>query len=197
MKRLVFLSLMLVAVSFVSSVSALNYGEGTYGSCQYSSCSITVTSNGSVSLDLPFLGSSQTCSVDKDTVSVTTLSSTGYSLYISSSSSDTKLNGAAHGDDIPATSAPAGSPSALTYSSWGYRIDAGLFGAGPTSAQTGGATPSVTFAGMPALASPDYVTGSAAPANPAVTDVWYGVCVDANIITDDYANSVTYSAIIN
>ena len=184
---------------FSTSLSALNYGEGTYGTCQYSSCSISVSSTGSVVF--PVINRTTQvagrCSVASDMVEVTTLSSTGYTLSIASVDANTALEGAVNGGNIPVGSGSAGAPTALTFSSWGYRVDGGAFGSGPTTGLNNAGIPAWTFAGIPANTSPAYVTSSNAPANPATIPVWYGVCASMQLPGDVYGGEVVYSAVVN
>jgi len=180
-------------------VHALNYGSGTYGTCQYNSCGISVTSSGSVTLDVaPSAGTK--CTVASDTVSVLTDSSTGYTLQINDNDTDNRLNGAVHGSNISASSGSAGTPATLAGNSWGYRVDATSgFGAGPTNSQSSGSVPSLTFAAVPVSSgSPDTIASSSSAADPAVnTQVWYGVCVDTSLVSDSYTDSLVYTALVN
>jgi len=91
-------------------------------------------------------------------------------------------------------------PTTLAVNTWGYRVD-GLasFGAGPTTAQSSGSVPSVTFAGVPASnQSSTQVAYSASPANPAQdTKVWYGICANSSIPAATYSVTVVYTAVTN
>lgn len=188
--------LLLVASFMMSSVSALTYSKGSYGTCQYDTCSISVASSSVVNLSL--LSSAGTaCSVASDAVTVSTRSSTGYSVVVSSTTSNRNLTGVSNGSTISPASGTAAAPAALATNTWGYRVDSGAFGAGPTSAVTNTGVPSLTFAGMPVAASPSYVASSNAAATNATTNVWYGVCVDSAKVADTYTNDIVYTAAIN
>ena len=179
--------------------SALSYGEGLYGTCQYNTCSVSIASNGTVNLTMTKSTAYPTmCSVGSDTIVVSTRSSTGYTVALSVPASDTNLTGVGYSGTIPASSATVASPAALTANTWGYRVDAGTFGAGPTTPLAGGAIPSVTFAGVPVFATPSFVTSSNSPATDEETDVWYGVCVNIAAAADDvYENDIIYTASVN
>lgn len=186
-------------IGLAAPVFGYTYSSGLYGACQYQTCDLTLSSSGSVSMSMQKTTAASTmCSVGSDSVGVMTHSSTGWTLSISTDSTDTALHGGTSGGTIPASTATAASPSALTATSWGYRVDSGTFGAGPTSAQSGGPSPSVSFAGVPANTSPSFVTSSNSPADPTVvTPVWFGVCTDMNIAEDTYTGTVVYSATLN
>lgn len=190
---------MIVYGAVSSTLSAVTYGSGEYGTCQYGSCSVSIASNGSV--DLSMILSTQyptLCSTNKDTVVVSTRSSTGYTVTIGTPTADTNLTGTLYEQIVTATPALVGAPAVLTGNTWGYRVDAGTFGTGPTTVVSGGPPPSVTFAGVPYVATPSYVTSSNDPATDAETDVWYGVCMSgATLKADTYTNSITYTASVN
>lgn len=177
--------------------TAINYGRGTYGKCQFGSCSISLSSNGSVALNITPTASGS-CTIQKDTVSVLTSSSTGYTLTFTASSTNTSLLDGA--SSIASTAATRTSPATLSANHWGYRVDSiGGFGAGPTSSQANVASSSLAFAGVPASnASADTLATSTVAANPAVsTDVWYGVCANTSVISGTYTTQVTYTAVTN
>ena len=176
---------------------ALPYGIGSYGTCEFGSCSITLTSSTTISANITPSGST-TCTVVKDTVSVRTGSSTGYTLQVNDADADTKLNRSGSGSINP-TSGTRAAPTVLTANSWGYRVDgfAG-FGAGPTSAVSNASIPSLQFAGMPALDSSDIIASKASAASVAeITPVWYGVCSDTTIPAGAYTDTVIYTALTN
>jgi hypothetical protein len=178
-------------------VRAINYSSGTYGSCQYDNCSITLISNGSVNLNVtPTPGGA--CTVQSDIAAVFTDNSNGFSLTLSNSTTNTALvNGAS---TINASSGTVASPAALTPNAWGYRVDGtGGFGTGPTSAGTNIPPNSTTFAGPPASnLTAHTIANTAAPANPTVNvEVWYGVCANTSVINGSYTTAVTYTAVTN
>jgi hypothetical protein len=189
--------LCLIITMPVLKTMAITYSNGTYGSCQYNSCSLTISSAGTLSINVtPALGGA--CSTQSDNVSVLTDDPSGYTLSLANSNTNTALlNGAAA---INSTTATQASPAALIANHWGYRVDnIGGFGAGPTSAQTNVSPDSILFASVPASnASPDTIATTSSPADPAVsTYVWYSVCTDTTIASGIYTTQVTYTAITN
>lgn len=181
-----------------STAYSVSYGEGSYGACDYSSCSISLSSDVTVAVDITPIGSTTTCTVASDHVSVGTGSSTGYTLSISSSDATNSLNGS-NGGTIAATSGNPSSPSLLTSNKWGYRVDdIASFGSGPTSATSNTGVPTASFALLPLYGSVDTIaTISTLPSNPAVTTVWYGVCADTTIPAGTYTIDVIYTAVVN
>jgi hypothetical protein len=201
MKRNIIISI-LVGISFVLipfiSASAIPYGSGTYGSCQYGSCGISISSNNTLNLNLT-PSPTGTCSVSKDTVSVLTDDSSGYTLTLANYyTSNALINGSSTINSIGGSQA---SPSTLSLEKWGYRVDGvGGFGSGPTTTQTNVNYPiTPLFAPTPiSTATPDTIATTSSIADPAVsTNVWYGVCADTNIVSGQYSTQVVYTAITN
>lgn len=190
------IGLLLILIGVATS-SALDYGDGTYGSCTYDTCGITVTSSSTVSL--PITPSASTvCSIDSDTVSVTTGATVGYTLSLSSSVAAVTLPGDSNGGTIDAVSSSYATPTVLTANTWGYRIDAsGNFGAGPTTTVSNVAVPSVTFAPLESSGSAQTIKTTSSAAEPDTTDVWYGACVDSSLPADSYSRQVSYTASTN
>jgi hypothetical protein len=195
--------LLVVTASLISCMSVAadsTYGSGLYGSCQYGGCSITVSSDGTVNLDVsPVAGGN--CTVQSDSVGVLTDNSNGYVLSVTDSTTNTNLvNGS---NTISASSGTYASPASLTTNSWGYRVDGlGSFGSGPTTAQSNTSASSIsslTFAGMAASnQTPVQLANTSSPADPAqTTTVWYGVCADQTQPNGTYSTQVTYTAITN
>jgi len=174
------------------------YGSGTYNSCEYGvTCSITLTSNSSVSLNVtPAPGSK--CTIQSDTASVMTDDSNGYTLTLADNGTNTALvNGA---NTIPAGSGTFASPAALSGNAWGYRVDGlGSFGSGPTTAQSNVSPGSALFAAIEASnVTPDTLANTSSPADPAVnTTVWYGACANTSVASGTYGTQVTYTAVAN
>jgi hypothetical protein len=190
-------SLVIIALAVMMPVHGLTFGSGSYGTCQFGSCSITLTTSSSISADIT-PGSSTTCTIVKDTVSVDTGASTGYALQVNDANSDTSLNRSG-GGSITAISGTPTSPATLTANTWGYRIDSlSGFGAGPTSAVSNTSVPSVQFAGVPASGSPVTIaTKSSATSGAEITSVWYGLCSDTSIPAGSYSDTVLYTALTN
>jgi hypothetical protein len=101
---------------------------------------------------------------------------------------------------ISASSGTSAAPTTLAMNTWGYRVDSVAgFGAGPTSAQSSGSVPGVSFAGVPpSNLAGTIVASSSGVANPAVsTTVWYGVCANSSVAAGSYSVVVTYTAVTN
>lgn len=188
----------IIAVIFSVSASAQNYGAGDYGSCYYGNCSLSLTTSGSVAIDvLPT--ASGACTVTGGSVSVSTAASTGYTLQLSSVDTGTALQGSVNGGQIVASSGTVASPQTLQVNRWGFRVDGGSFGAGPTSGTSNAPAPlAATFSGVSSSASPATirsVTGSIT--SPHTTNVWYAICANTSITADTYSKLVRYTALIN
>lgn len=195
----------LITVVFIGSLGSLvsaypsgTYGSGTYGSCEYGSvCSITLTSNSNVSLNVtPTSGGS--CTIQSDTASVMTDDSNGYTLTLADNSTNTALiNGSA---TIGAGSGTFASPAALSGNAWGYRVDGlGSFGGGPTTGQSNVSPGSTLFAAIKASnQTADTIAATSVAADPAVTTtVWYGACANTSATSGSYTTQVTYTAVAN
>lgn len=188
---------LLTALFITHSVSGINYSAGTYGSCTYGTCSISLTTSGSISVNVTPTAGTTTCTIASDTVTATTDSSTGYTVSLTDTDTSSTLNGPVA---IAATTGTPASPTVLTTNTWGYRVDSiAGFGAGPTTAVTGGAIPTVTFAGVPLSSGTPGVIRTTATADSGTvpTAVWYGVCANSSQQSGLYTDSVTYTALIN
>lgn len=193
------IALLLPIIGMANTSLALKYSSGSYGTCSYNSCSISLSSSGSVAIDVTPSGASALCSVQSDSVTATTNSSTGYTVTISDGDTSTVLDGGG-GKTIPAVSGTAASPTALSANKWGYRIDSiAGFGAGPTSSLSSGSVPSLTFAGLPAsTGTADTVrTTSTADTGTVSTPVWYGICADSTVTAGSYTDNIVYTATVN
>ena len=185
------------AVSYADTTDSSVYGSGSFGDCDYGTCTITLTDTGSPTLTIVPTPTG-VCSVQSDTVSVLTDSTTGYSLTMTTNTTNNAMQGTS--TSLAASSGTSSAPTTLAINTWGYRVD-GLasFGAGPTTTRSSGSVPSVTFAGVPASnQSSTQVAYSNSPANPAQdTKAWYGVCANSSIPVDTYSVTVVYTAITN
>jgi hypothetical protein len=200
-----YLSLAFLAlISLFSSlpVLAINYGSGTYGTCTYDYCSISLTSTGTVDISVtPTSGGS--CSIASDKVTVDTYDSNGFTLTLNNSYSSNSLNNAADNtQSIPAiSSASLAFPAPLTANAWGYRVDgSGGFGSTTTIPVSNVSPTSTTFAPTPSLGgTPDQIRTTTVVAHPAVdTLVWYGVCANTNNLkSGSYTSGVIYTAVTN
>lgn len=173
------------------------YGSGDYGYCDYGMCYIQLTTTGNVSLNTTPTATGS-CTVQSNTASVETDNTLGYTMTMTTSTTNNAMT--AGSNSITASSGTSSAPTTLGINTWGYRVD-GLasFGSGPTSAQTNGSTPSVTFAGVPASnGTPTAVASSSSSADPAVnTTVWYGLCANESTPPGTYSVQVTYTAVTN
>lgn len=191
---------LLVAVSgFVSSAQAINYSAGTYGSCTYDTCSISLSTGATVNVNVTPSGGSTTCSVQSNSVTASTDASTGYTVTVNNFDTSTTLNGPS-ANTIASVSGTPASPAALSANTWGYRVDSVAgFGAGPTSAATNVTTvPSVPFASTPSSASAGGIIRTTSSGDTGVaTSVWYGVCVNSSKPAGTYTDGIVYTAVIN
>ncbi|HET7827739.1 MAG TPA: hypothetical protein VFK97_02640 [Candidatus Saccharimonadales bacterium] len=182
----------------VAAYTTGTYGSGAYGTCQYgAACSISVSSNGSLSLNItPAAGGK--CTIQSDSVSVLTDDTNGYTLTLNDSSTSTALtNGAS---TIPASGGTVASPTAIAANTWGYRVDGlGGFGSGPTTSQTNISPNGTLIAGIEASnQTADTIATHSGAANPAVsTTVWYAVCADTSVPSGSYSSQAVYTAVAN
>lgn len=188
----------LLSVSTVLAYATGTYGSGTYGSCTYGmACSITLTSNGTVTLNITPTASGS-CTVQSGIATVFTDDANGYTLMLADSSNNTGLvNGA---KTISAINGTFANPSTLAGNGWGYRVDGlGGFGAGPTGARTNAVRDSTLFAGIAAASlGGDTIAQIAVAANPAITTtVWFGVCANTSVPNGTYTTQVVYTAVAN
>ncbi len=153
------------------------------------------TTNGTVNVNvLPAGGGAQT--ISSDTVTVSTNSSTGYTLQLAETTASSNL--VSGSNTIPASAGTQASPIAMVANTWGYRVDTvGGFGAGPTSSQSSAAIGALTFAAVPATASPNTLKTTSTTAANDTTTVWYGVAANTSQPSGTYTNSVTYTAVTN
>lgn len=197
LEQTVLWSVPLFFLAFGTFISALPYGSGDYGACTYDTCGITLTTDGTVTLPVTPTTSGVNTTVS-DTAEVSTDATTGYTLTLSDSDTDTDLISGV--STIAAASGTQASPATLALNTWGYRVD-GLagFGTGPTSAQTSDSSALYTFAGLPASNQTVHTikTTSQAANPPDTTDVWYGVRVDTTKPNGTYTGTVTYTAVTN
>lgn len=187
-------SLFLIALMSTAFVVPSRAADTTVTSTIGSVMSLFTTS-GTVTLNAtPTAGGVQTTA--SDTVTISTNNTAGYTLQLAETTAATALTSGSN--TIPATSGTQASPTALTANQWGYRVDGtGGFGAGPTSALSSAAIGSVTYAGVPATASPNTIKTTATTATNNTTTVWYSVAVNTATPTGTYTNSVTYTAVNN
>lgn len=181
----------------VPVVSAVTYSAGIYGACQFSSCNITLTTEPSLNMPVTPSANSVRCTINEHTVSVSTGSTTGYTLLVSDSDASAALQGVYN--SIQPLSGTSSSPAILTANTWGYRVDnSNGFGAGPTATGQNITIPDITFAGMPLTTAPDILKSTTSAASTAdVTSVYYGLCLDYSVQSGEYSDGIEYSALIN
>lgn len=184
-------------ITYADTTDTAVYGGGSYGNCDFSACSLTLSSGGTTNVNVVPTPTGA-CTVQNDTVSVLTNNSAGYSVTATTSTTNNAMVGSS--GSIAASSGSAATPVALTSNTWGYRVDnLSGFGAGPTSAQNSGNVPGVFFSAVPpSNQAGTVIASSLTVANPAVqTIVWYGVCADTTTASGAYAVSITYTAVTN
>lgn len=194
---LALVSVLYVSVAQANTTDSTTYGSGSYNNCTYGSCNITLTSSGAVGLNVTPTPAGA-CSIASDAVSVLTDSTTGYTLQLANTSTNTNMVSGAN--TIPVVSGTAASPAVMGANAWGYRVDGSYgFGAGPTTAQSNISAPIASFATVPAsnvTAATLLVTSG--PANPAeTTTAWYGLCANTTAVNGTYSTQVTYTATTN
>lgn len=192
------LGLIITWVFLSHPAAGIAYSSGTFGSCAYNTCGISLVSSGSISASVTPTAGSTRCTVNNDVVTVTTGASTGYTVTITNTDATSTLNGT--GSSIPASTGTPASPSVLATNTWGYRVDnIASFGAGPTSAISSAAVPAQTYAGVPLSSGTPGLIRTTNVADPGTvnTSVWYGVCADSSLKSGSYTDSVTYTAVIN
>lgn len=175
---------------------ALPYGSGTYGTCQFDSCSISVSASSDLSLNVTPT-SAGVYSTVSDNITVITGSSTGFTLSLQDSDTVTDLtSGSNH---IANSAGSQATPVTRSMDTWGYRVD-GLanFGSGPTSAETNAASSSYTFAGIPASdQTADILKATSSVVNPSTTTIWYGAAVNLTPPGGTYTTTIVYTATVN
>lgn len=181
-----------IVASTASAVTANTTINATIGS----TISLVNTGTSTVTIGVSPTASAAMSSAS-DEVSVSTNSTTGYTLKLGNG--DTNLNLVSGGNNITPDAGTFASPSAtLSTNAWGYRVDgAGTFGAGPTSAETNVTSSTYKWAGVPTAASPDTIKATAVTASSDLTKFWYGVKVDNTKPTGVYTDTVTYTATVN
>jgi hypothetical protein len=174
-----------------------NYGAGIYQGCDGSNCTLTLSTSGTVNVNVvPTV--SGVCTVHDDSVLIETNDPDGYAVTFTTTTTNTNM--VSGSDNITRSTASESSPAALTMGKWGYRVDGvSGFGSGPASDQDSSSIPGVTFAGVPASnESPDTIASSVTTALSGDTvPVWYGVCADISVPTGTYTVQVIYTAVAN
>lgn len=155
----------------------------------------TFTTSGTVTLGALTPDATGKQSINKDTVTVSTNDTDGYTLTLKDA--DTTYTLASGGNSFAASSGTTGSPVALANNTWGWRVDdLASFGSGPTSTTSNAAPSSLTFAAIPANGSPFTINSSATTGSEA-TDVWYSARANDTQPSGTYTDIVTYTATVN
>lgn len=154
--------------------------------------SISLTTSGAVPISLtPTAGG--VVSSASDAVSVSTNNSAGYALTLSNADAATNLVSGAN--TIAAHAGTFAVPTTLASNTWGYRVvGAGGFTSTAYVAESNAVSSTSTWAGVPALASPQELKSTSAPASNDITTVWYGVKATTGLASGAYADTVTYTA---
>lgn len=153
------------------------------------------TTSGTVTLGALTPDATGRQSIQKDTVTVDTNSTSGYTLTLNDA--DTTYTLASGGNSFAATGGTPAAPAALSNNTWGWRVDSlSNFGAGPTSAASNAVPSSLTFAGIPANGSP-FTVRTTATNGSSFTDIWYSARANNTLPNGTYTNIVTYTATVN
>lgn len=188
------LAVSLVALTSLSLPAFADATSTTVSSAVGATISL-LSSNGTVNINTtPTASGVQTTA--SDTVTVSANDSAGYTLKINETAASSTLTSGSN--TIAATTGTPAAPVALTANKWGYRVDGvGSFGAGPTAAISSAAIGTVTYAAVPATASPYTLKTTASTATNDTTTVWYSVATNTSQPSGTYTNSVTYTATAN
>jgi len=135
-------------------------------------------------------------SAASDTVTADTNDTAGFTVTLKSNNvSSTDMTSGS--DTITAGSGTPSSPAALTNGKWGWRIDSlASFGAGPTSTISNASPSALTYAGIPANASP-YTIKTTSSTGSASSTVWYSARVNNTQPIGTYSATVTYTITTN
>jgi hypothetical protein len=194
-KKLIAVSSMGLLLAVVLPLNAEALTQSTTITSTIGSTINVFTTSGTVTLNATPTGSGVQ-STASDTITVSTNNSSGYTLSVAETNASSSL--VSGGNSIAATSGTYASPTALTANKWGYRVDSlGSFGNGPTSAITNNAIGTLTYAAVPATASPQVLKTTATTATNNTTTVWYSLAVNTSVPSGTYTNSVTYTAVTN
>lgn len=138
-------------------------------------------------------------STNSDTVAANTNDTAGLTITLEANGASTNMTA---GANTIATSAdtPA-APAALANNRWGWRIDGltlggATFGAGPGAVLSNAAPSAITYAGMPALASPYTINVTGTNGSTSST-VWYSARVDNTQPIGNYSTVVKYTITTN
>jgi len=152
---------------------------------------ISWSSSGTVTLGAITPDSTGKQSTASDTVSANTNDTSGFTVTLQENSAVT-TDMVSGGNSITASSGTPASPVTLTNGKWGWHVDS-LSGFTGTGATLNNAAPSaVTYAGIPANASP-FTINTTSTNGSASTTVWYSARVNNTQPLGTYSSTVLYT----
>jgi hypothetical protein len=135
-------------------------------------------------------------SAASDTVTANTNDTAGFTVTLKENSA-TVTDMVSGGNTIATSTGTPASPATLTNNKWGWRIDSlAGFGAGPTSTISSASPSALTYAGIPANASP-FTIKTTSTNGSASSTVWYSARVDNTQPIGTYSTTVTYTITTN
>ncbi len=190
------IGLNVAALSLPFMVSADTQTTNTTINLQVNPVIISYSSGPTVTLGAITPDSTGRQSTASDTVAADTNDTAG--LTITLKENDVAVTDMVSGANTIATSpdTPA-APAALANAKWGWRIDSlAGFGAGPTSTISSAAPSALTYAAIPANASP-YTIKTTATNGSTSSTVWYSARVNNTQPIGNYSTTVTYTITTN
>ncbi len=135
-------------------------------------------------------------STASDTVSADTNDTAGLTISLQETSAVT-TDMTSGGNSIATTTGTTGTPVTLANGKWGWRVDSlAGFGAGPGATISNAAPSALTYAGIPANASPFTIKTTATNGSTSST-VWYSARVNNTQPIGSYSTTVTYTITTN
>lgn len=135
-------------------------------------------------------------STASDTVTADTNDTAGLTVTLKENSA-TETGMVSGANTIAASADTPAAPAALGNNKWGWRVDSlSGFGAGPGGVLNNASPSALTYAGIPANASPFTIRTTSATGS-ASTTVWYSARVNSAQPIGNYATTVTYTITTN
>ncbi|MDB5178411.1 MAG: hypothetical protein JWN01_354 [Patescibacteria group bacterium] len=135
-------------------------------------------------------------STASDTVTADTNDTAGYTVTLKETSA-TVTDMVSGSNLITASTGTPGSPVTLTNGKWGWRVDSlAGFGAGPGAVISSAVPSALTYAGIPANATPYTIKTTSATGSNSAT-VWYSARVNNTQPIGTYSTTVTYTITTN
>ncbi len=157
---------------------------------------ITLSSLPSVSLTVT-PDSSGRISSQYNTTTVSTNNAIGYTLQLSTTTTNRNLTRSGGSDTITPSSGSINSPTSLANNTWGFRVDnLGSFGSG-TFLETNLTSSTFSWAGVPASTLPATIKTTNSTASNDPTIVWYAMKAAADRPSGNYTNTILYTAVVN